>query len=137
MAELARLCDYVVAGEQFSFDLGWDGRDESFSEIARSIGAPVVTVTRGERGSLTWRRGELLRQKAFPVQAVDTTGAGDVFHGGYVFGLLQGWELPAVLPFASAMAALKCTRPGGRSGIPDLPHTLKYLREQGVPMPQT
>lgn len=135
MADLARSCDYVVAGEQFAFDLGWDGGTGSFADFARSVGAPVVTVTRGERGSLTWRGGELLHQQAYPVQAVDTTGAGDVFHGGYVFGLLQGWELPAVLPFASAMAALKCTRPGGRSGIPDLTQTLNYLREQGVPMP--
>lgn len=137
MADLARTCDYVVAGEQFAYDLGWDGREESFSGIARSIGAPVVTVTCGTRGSLTWRGGELLRQQAFPVQAVDTTGAGDVFHGGYLFGLLQGWELSAVLPFASAMAALKCTRMGGRSGIPVLSRVMDFLAERGIRLPQT
>ncbi|RII27692.1 MAG: carbohydrate kinase [Geobacter sp.] len=136
MAELARLCSYVVAGEQFAFDLGWDGKDESFASVASSLGAPVVTVTCGVRGSLTWRERGVIRQPAFPVPVIDTTGAGDVFHGGYVYGLLKGWELPSVLTFAGAMAAIKCTRPGGRSGIPDLPQVLNFLRERGVPMPQ-
>ncbi len=135
MAELARLCDYVVAGEQFAFDLGWDGKDESFASVASSIGAPVVTVTCGVRGSLTWTGRGVIRQPAFPVPVVDTTGAGDVFHGGYVYGLLQGWELPSVLMFASAMAALKCARLGGRSGIPGLPQVLNFLRERGVSTP--
>ncbi|GFE58885.1 sugar kinase [Geobacter sp. AOG1] len=136
MAELAELCDYVVAGEQFAFDLGWDGEAGSFADFARSVGAPVVTVTCGVRGSLTWSGSEVIHQSAFPVTAVDTTGAGDVFHGGYVFGLLQGWDLSAVLPFASAMAALKCTRLGGRSGIPDLSRVMDFLGEQGIPIPQ-
>ena len=136
MAELARICDYVVAGEQFVIDLGWDGKDESFAAIASSLGAPVVTVTCGVRGSLTWTERGGIRQPAFPVPVIDTTGAGDVFHGGYVYGLLQGWELSSALTFASAMAALKCARSGGRSGIPDLPQVLNFLRDMGVSMPQ-
>lgn len=120
MLETARLCDYVVAGEQFALDLGWDGRDESFAALAKRTGAGVMTVTLGTRGSITCRGKELIRQPAFPVSAVDTTGAGDVFHGGYVYGVLQGWDLPATLRFASAMAALKCRKLGGRAGIPTL-----------------
>ncbi|MBT0653896.1 PfkB family carbohydrate kinase [Geomobilimonas luticola] len=136
MADLARSCDYVVAGEQFAFDLGWDGGDGTFAGFARSIGAPVVTVTRGTEGSLTWWKEGVLRQPAFPVAAVDTTGAGDVFHGGYLFGLLQGWELSTVLPFASAMAALKCTRSGGRGGIPDLQRVADFLQGNGIVLPR-
>ena len=73
MAELARICDYVVAGEQFVIDLGWDGKDESFAAIASSIGAPVVTVPCGVRGSLTWTERGGIRQPAFPVPVIDTT----------------------------------------------------------------
>ena len=137
MMELARLCDYVVAGEQYAFDLGWDGSEQTFPVFARSVGAPVVTVTGGTRGSLTWSGSNAIHQPAFPVTAVDSTGAGDVFHGGYLFGLLQGWGFPAVLSFAAALAALKCTRLGGRNGIPGFPQVMDFLRERGVPMPHS
>jgi ribokinase len=69
------------------------------------------------------------------VPVVDTTGAGDVFHGAYLFGLLRGWALPAVAEFASATAALKCMTLGGRKGIPTLDTVMTYLREQGRPPP--
>jgi ribokinase len=69
---------------------------------------------------------------AFPVEAVDTTGAGDVFHGGYLFGLLNGWPLRETITFASALAALACTRIGGRAGIPALPEVLTFLAARGV-----
>jgi sugar/nucleoside kinase (ribokinase family) len=58
--------------------------------------------------------------RAPAVAVVDTTSAGDVFHAGCIFGLLQGWHLEAVLRFAAAAAALECTRLGGRAAIPSL-----------------
>jgi len=66
------------------------------------------------------------------VDVVDTTGAGDVFHGGYIYGLLQGWDIKKVVRFASAFAALKCRKPGGRSGIPSLTEVDAFLREKGT-----
>jgi ribokinase len=132
MLETARLCDYVVAGEQFAHDLGWDGRDASLAELAQRVTPGVLTVTLGARGSITCLRREIIRQPACTVAAVDTTGAGDVFHGGYVYGLLQGWELPATLRFASAMAALKCRKLGGRAGIPTLAEINEFLAGEGV-----
>jgi sulfofructose kinase len=63
------------------------------------------------------------------VEAFDTTGAGDVFHGGYVYGLLQGWGLSETVRFASAAAALKCRKIGGREGIPKLNEVETLLRE--------
>ena len=68
------------------------------------------------------------RQRAFPVQAVDTTGAGDVYHGAYIYGLLQGWDMPACMRFASAMSALKCRRIGAREGIPRLPEVEAFMK---------
>ena len=65
---------------------------------------------------------------AFPVEVVDTTGAGDVFHGAFLCGMLQQWELEKSVEFASAVAALKCTRLGGRTGIPDRQETIQFLK---------
>ncbi len=135
MLEIVPFCDYLVAAEQFAVNLGWDGDPERFGDEVRRLGARVTTVTLGERGSVTWHGGEILRVPAFPVEAVDTTGAGDVFHGAYAFGVLQGWALPDILAFASAVAALKCLRIGGRAGIPSLDAALDFMGQRGASLP--
>jgi len=127
--EMIRHCDYLVAAEQFAIDMGWSLEPEAFGEAAERTGAPVVTVTRGDRGSITWRREEgVFQTPAFPVAAIDTTGAGDVFHGGYLYGVLQGWPLSDTIRFASACAAIKCTKSGGRAGIPNLQEVMSFLQ---------
>lgn len=133
--ETARMSDYVVTSEEFALDLGWDGSLDGFQTMAAEIGTRVFTVTLGDRGSLTLCDGEIISIPAFRVQAVDTTGAGDVFHGGYIAGLLRGLELPDAIRFASAVAALKCTRIGGRAGIPDEAEVLRFLAHQKVTPP--
>ncbi len=130
MLELCSLCDYVVGSEEFAKGLGFDGRVEAFREQMTGRFPGVLTVTLGGRGSLTISGGDVLCQASFPVTVRDTTGAGDVFHGGYVYGLLQGWDLKRTLRFASAFAALKCRSVGGRGGIPSLEETLKLLGER-------
>ena len=88
-------------------------------------------MTRGGKGNVTvWRDGSF-RVDAFAVEAVDTTGAGDVFHGGFIYGLLRQWSLRESVIFASAVAALKCTEVGGRAGIPRLPEVMAFLQERG------
>jgi ribokinase len=67
---------------------------------------------------------------AFNVEAIDTTGAGDVFHAGYIYGLMQKWDLERVLRFATAAAAMKCREIGGRTGIPALGEVVEFLRAQ-------
>jgi sulfofructose kinase len=84
------------------------------------MGPQVVVETRGEAGCHTFTRAEAFHTPAFRVSVVDTTGAGDVFHGAYAVGLLHGWDLRRVAALASAAAALKCIRLGGRSGIPTM-----------------
>ena len=61
---------------------------------------------------------------------MDTTGAGDVFHGAFIYGMLQRWELMKTIKFASVVAAIKCTRLGGRTGIPDRQQALRFLRDR-------
>ena len=81
-------------------------------------GAPTVIVTLGEDGCVGMSSAGFFRQEAFKVNALDTTGAGDVFHGAFCYGLAQGWELKRVVEFSAAAAALKCRKIGGRAGIP-------------------
>ncbi|HQZ12670.1 MAG TPA: PfkB family carbohydrate kinase [Devosia sp.] len=79
-----------------------------------------VAVTAGEHGC-NWfdRAANAVRHLPAPlVEAVDTLAAGDVFHGGFAFGLSEGWPIERIIPFASAAAALKCTKFGGRLGAP-------------------
>jgi sugar/nucleoside kinase (ribokinase family) len=79
----------------------------------------ALVVTRGARGAVAYAEGEALRQPAYPVESVvDTTGAGDVFHGAFAYGLTLGYDLPTNLEFSALVAGLKCRRLGGRAGIP-------------------
>ena len=66
---------------------------------------------------------------------LDTTGAGDVFHGAYLVGLLRGFDLRQCADFAAAAAALKCSKLGGSRGIPSLEETVEFLEQRGVHVP--
>ncbi|MHC9543755.1 MAG: carbohydrate kinase family protein [Vulcanimicrobiota bacterium] len=93
-------------------------------------GARMVCITQGERGSAALVNGRVYHQKAFPVNVVDTTGCGDAFHGGLIYGILQEWPSERQLEFASAVAALKCRARGGRTGLPTVPEVEEFLREK-------
>jgi sugar/nucleoside kinase (ribokinase family) len=82
----------------------------------------------GHEGAVAFVKGELVYVKGFEVRAVDTTGAGDVFHAGFIYGLLENWEIEEILRFANAVAAFKCQDLGGRKGIPTLDEVQKFLR---------
>ena len=82
-----------------------------------------------EYDGVTWREGGATQNiPAYAVSAVDTTGAGDVFHGAYALAIGAGLGISDAMSFASAAAALKCTRPGGRDGIPSLEDCLVLQR---------
>jgi sulfofructose kinase len=135
MIEIAQLCDYVVASEEFSRDIGWSLDPESLLSVKEDLGVKLLTVTLGERGSITASKDQVIQIPAFEVKAVDTTGAGDVFHGGYIYGLLNGWDIKNTVIFASALAAMKCTKVGGRGGIPKLNEALTFLKAKGYMLP--
>lgn len=130
MLEVASLSDYVVGSEEFGRELGWNGDRESFKSKAGELTPGVTTITLGERGSVTYAGDEIIAVPACEVDVVDTTGAGDVFHGGYIYGLLQGWDILKTVRFATAMAALKCRKLGGRAGIPALEEALGFMESQ-------
>jgi sulfofructose kinase len=80
----------------------------------------VLVVTMGEQGSSALEGDRFYHEPAFKVHAVDTTGAGDVFRAGFVYGLLAGWPTLDVLKFANAAAAVSCTRLGAMGAAPTL-----------------
>lgn len=123
--ELAGLTDYLVVSHKFSIQyLSTDDPARAALELAR-LGPAMVTVTLGAGGSVTFTREGTFTQRALEIDAVDTTGAGDVFHGALIFGILEGWEPVAAIRIATAAAGLKCLEPGGRAGIPTLEAALK------------
>lgn len=127
-ADLLPLIDHLVVSERFAREATCCAEPQAALEPLLAHGAQDVTVTCGVRGSWTLSRGgELFHQPAFPVNAVDTTGCGDVFHGGFIFALLQGWPPKRVVAFAAACAALKTRALGGRTAIPSLPEVLTLL----------
>jgi sulfofructose kinase len=89
-------------------------------EKAASFGSRMVAVTRGSKG-VAWREDGVVHDLPAPsVRAIDTTAAGDVFHGAYAFAIGAHFEIRDSMAFASAAAAFKCTRAGGRAAIPTL-----------------
>lgn len=97
-------------------------------DLAR-IAVPCVIVTLGSQGALARLDGQLMRQAAFAVKPVDTTGAGDTFCGVLVAALSQGQTLAQALRMASAAGALACTRPGAQSSIPTHDEVQAFLAE--------
>jgi sulfofructose kinase len=118
--ELLRLTDVLIVGAEFP------GRLTGLSDLRAALRAAAqhgpwfVGVTLGPGGALALVHGEFHYVPAFHVVAVDSTGAGDIFHAGSIYGLLHGWSALDTLRFAAAAAALKCEQLGGRPGIPTL-----------------
>ncbi|MDY6880161.1 MAG: PfkB family carbohydrate kinase [Desulfatiglans sp.] len=117
--ELLSLVDILIASEKFAAPLMGGPPTESL-EALRKLGPAQVVITLGSKGSIGLDNQEIIRAEAFKVDALDTTGAGDVYHGAYIYGLLQQWDMRRCMRFASAAAALKCQKMGSRSGIPRL-----------------
>lgn len=111
--------DYLVCSEKFAGQwLGTDDPARALQALAEQ--SPAVVITLGERG-LIWRKaGETGQLPAFPIHPVDTTGAGDAFHGAFAAGLAAGMDWPELLRFASAAGAACCEVLGARPGLPGL-----------------
>jgi sulfofructose kinase len=93
---------------------------KSLAEVQQRLGSRLAAATLGEQGVLAYDGRQFQYAPAFRVRIVDTTGAGDIFHAGFIYALLQGWPLQRQLEFACAAAALNCTGIGARGHIAPL-----------------
>lgn len=116
--ELLALADVPIVPLQWARAWMPDRPVEAVAESLQQAGAAIAVVTMGERGSLVCWEGGLERVPAFPVDVVDTTGAGDAYHGGFMAALLQDWDVPDMARFASAVGSLNCRALGGRQALP-------------------
>jgi sulfofructose kinase len=110
--------DYLVASSEFPVQ--WTNERDPFRAlelIQNEYGMKVAAMTLGAHGALARSEGRFVYSPAFVVNCVDTTGAGDVFHGAFCYSVLQNMSLRDALAFSNAMAALNCTRIGARGGI--------------------
>jgi len=127
------LVDHLVVADAYAFPFtGARNAERAIKRLARYCYGTIV-VTEGMAGSCGCEDGKLVRQCAYKVTQVDTTGAGDSFHAGYLYGLLLGWDLRRRLKFAAATSALKCTHPGARTGAPTLREVQRFMN--GRPKP--
>jgi sulfofructose kinase len=115
---LLKEIDYLITSRDIPGRLvGERDLRRSLPALQTRYGCRLTAATLGQEGVVAWDGLRLYYAPAFRVQVLDTTGAGDIFHAGFIYGLLQGWTLPRQLEFACAAAALNCTAVGARGGI--------------------
>lgn len=120
--ELLPLIDIMISSIEFPEKLtGIRDRKTALTEIRNRYGCPIVGLTKGDRGSSILAGDTYIKTAAYDVPGgcVDTTGAGDAFRVGMIYGLLKGAEIEESLKFANAVAALKCRQLGARTSLPD------------------
>jgi sugar/nucleoside kinase (ribokinase family) len=116
--DLVSNVDYLIVSRDFPVRLtGQRNLEQALRIIKRRYGCTVAAATLGQDGVLAWDGSHFHLRPAYRVSVADTTGAGDIFHAGFIYGLLQGWPLTRQLDFACAAAALNCTAKGARGGI--------------------
>ncbi len=113
------LIDVFILSEYYYDSLFGDADYEKNLKLLSTAGPQIVIVTLGVKGCAGIENGRFFFTEAYCVEVKDTTGAGDVFHGAFVFGLSEGMEAKEAASFAASVSAVKCTVLGGRTGIPD------------------
>ncbi len=132
LPELLPLIDVLISSKEFPRLLtGIEGDRAALTEIKARYGCALVGLTKGGRGATVLCEGEFLETPAFQVPGgcVDTTGAGDAFHAGFLYGLLQGEEIEMSLKIGCAVAALGCRALGARPGLPTREELNDFLKK--------
>lgn len=121
---LLSLVDFAIPSVEFV--RRFSGKDEwrEGLRVVKEYCPGLVVVTLGDMGSAVLWENNIHQFRAFPIKTVDSTGAGDVFHGAFIYGMLQGWSLGRCMRFSNAAGGLACTRLGARSAIPTVDEVL-------------
>lgn len=125
--ELLEAISIVIVSEHLPAQLTGLSDHEQALRRLRAWHPGLLVVTLGPRGCMALEGDRLHYAPGFPVDVVDTTGAGDVFRGGFIYGTLQGWPVERVLRFANATAAASCGRLGAMNGAPTMADVERVL----------
>lgn len=132
LPELLPLIDILISSRELPHRLtGISDERASLVEMKARYGCAIVGMTLGSRGSLVYHEGQFRETPSYDVPGGcrDTTGAGDAFHAGFLYGLLRGEDIDTSLKLANATAALKCRSLGGRAALPDQMELQRFLSE--------
>jgi sugar/nucleoside kinase (ribokinase family) len=125
------LIDFIISSSSFPERLtGEPDLRAALKRLAGATGSIFVAATLGSEGVLAYFQGRYIHSPAFSVECRDTTGAGDAFHGGFIYGLLAGYGVEETLRFANAVAGLKCRALGARTALPSMLEVKTLLAEQ-------
>ncbi|SDR48869.1 PfkB family carbohydrate kinase [Pseudovibrio sp. Tun.PSC04-5.I4] len=127
LRKLLPLGTHVAFSHPALRDFSKTDNTEEALKIAQQFVKGTVYVTQGEKGCFWLEGGKLQHLPAYQVDVVDTTGAGDVFHGALALAISEKAQCVEAVRFASATAALKCTQVGGRAGIPQKAQVLEFI----------
>lgn len=125
-SELIRRTDVLIAPGSYGRKHAKDEDYTAALQEMHSLGPRIAVITLGPDGCWYSDGATTDHCPAFPVEVVDTTGAGDSFHGGFAYAMAQGWELPKCVEFASAVAAIKC-QGMGRATLPSFEQVVEFL----------
>ena len=138
LLELLPLIDVLISSREFPHRLtGIADQRASLVELKARYGCGMVGMTRGQEGAMIYCEGQFIESPAFAVPGGcrDTTGSGDAFHGGLLFGLLSGENVETSLSIANAVAALKCRDLGARTALPRKNELTEFLKSTSVAFP--
>src|SRR5258707_15854410 len=130
LPELLPLIDVLITSAEFPYRLTGIGDERaSLLEIKARFGCAIVGATLGARGALIYCEGQFIESPAFEVPGGcrDTTGAGDAFHGGFIYGMLNGADLETGMKLRKALTALKRRALGGRAALPTVDELREFL----------
>jgi sugar/nucleoside kinase (ribokinase family) len=129
--ELLPLIDFLISSTSFPLRMTREtDLRTALRKLAETTGSMFIAATLGRDGVLAYFRGEYIHSPAFTVDCRDTTGAGDAFHGGFIYGLLAGLSVEETLRVANAVAGLKCRAIGARTALPTLEELKELVRSQ-------
>ncbi len=115
LKNLIRLSYATIPSKATAKSLTGEKEPESIVKALLELGPEIAGITLGEEGCVIGTKEEIVKVPAYQIEVVDTTGAGDAFHGAFMYGLLRGWDLYKIGKFANAAAALVCSKMGARS----------------------
>jgi sulfofructose kinase len=121
----------LIVPREFAAQIGFADDLQGALDAMHWLGPKIALITLGADGWIYSTPDRKGNGKAFRVDVIDTTGAGDAFHGAFAYGLARQWEVERCAEFAAAIAAIKCSRPGGRTGLPSIAEAVYFLKRNG------